>query len=269
MVNCNAVPEQVIPFEIKLGITVIVATNGVIPALTAINEGREPVPFKGTKPIFAPVLLQLNITPGVALENITAGTVAPVQYTWLGIGFIIGVGLTDIVNITGIPGQVIPPAVILDVTVMVDTNKLLPKLVAVKEGKEPVPFNGIKPMLSPVLLQLKITPGVVLVNTMEGTIAPVQKALFGIGLISGLGSTDIVNTTGVPLQVIPPAVILDVTVIVDTNKLGPVLVAVKEGKDPVPFNGINPILSPVLLQLNTTPGVVLLKIMVGTIAPAQ
>lgn len=80
MVNCNGVPVQVIPPDIKLGITVMVATNGVIPALTAINEGSEPVPFKGTKPIFAPVLLQLNTTPGVELTNITAGTVAPVQY---------------------------------------------------------------------------------------------------------------------------------------------------------------------------------------------
>jgi len=107
---------------------------------------------------------------------------------------------------TGTPGQVIPPEVMLDVTVIVDTNKLLPKLVAVKEGKEPVPFNGIKPMLSPVLLQLKITPGVVLVNKMEGTIAPVQKALFGIGLISGLGLTVIEKLKGVPVQVTPALV---------------------------------------------------------------
>ena len=44
MVNCLAVPPQVLPPLVKYGVTMIIATIGEVPVLVAVNIGIEPLP---------------------------------------------------------------------------------------------------------------------------------------------------------------------------------------------------------------------------------
>jgi hypothetical protein len=44
IVNVWAVPEQLTPPLLKVGVTVIVALTGEVPPLVAVNAGNEPVP---------------------------------------------------------------------------------------------------------------------------------------------------------------------------------------------------------------------------------
>lgn len=70
--------------------------------------------------------------------------------------------------------QVIPLDVKLARTVNVDVKGAVPVLVDVNEGTFPVPMVGPNPMGSGVLLQLNVAPGTSLVNTVAGTVTPVQ-----------------------------------------------------------------------------------------------
>jgi hypothetical protein len=45
IVNVWAVPEQLTPPLVNVGVTVIVALIGEVPALVAVNAGNEPVPL--------------------------------------------------------------------------------------------------------------------------------------------------------------------------------------------------------------------------------
>lgn len=78
------------------------------------------------------------------------------------------------VNVIGVPVQVVPLLVKLAVTVKVEVNGVMPALVATKEGTLPVPESGARPIAWLVLLQLKTAPATGLVNTTEGTTAPAQ-----------------------------------------------------------------------------------------------
>jgi len=57
IVNVWAVPEQLVPPLLKVGVTVIVALIGDEPALVAVNAGSEPVPL-APRPIDVFELLQ-------------------------------------------------------------------------------------------------------------------------------------------------------------------------------------------------------------------
>ena len=78
------------------------------------------------------------------------------------------------VNVIGVPVQVIPLLVTKGVTVKVEVSGVVPAFVAVNEGTLPVPFTGANPIASAVRVQLKTVPGVLLVNTTEGTDEPTQ-----------------------------------------------------------------------------------------------
>lgn len=58
MVNVVAVPEQVVPPLVYVGVTVIVAVTGAVPLFTAVNEAMLPVPL-AARPIEALLLVQL------------------------------------------------------------------------------------------------------------------------------------------------------------------------------------------------------------------
>lgn len=57
IVNVSGVPEHALPLE-KMGVTVIVATTGWVPWLTAIKVGKLPVPL-ASKPMLGSLLVQL------------------------------------------------------------------------------------------------------------------------------------------------------------------------------------------------------------------
>ena len=74
----------------------------------------------------------------------------------------------------GVPKQVTPLFVKLATTLKVEVNGVVPALVAVKEGTFPIPEFPGRPMASFVRLQENIAPGMLLVNTTDGTVAPAQ-----------------------------------------------------------------------------------------------
>ena len=71
------------------------------------------------------------------------------------------------------------------------------------------------------------------------------------------------------MHVTPLLVYVATTVKVATNGPLVLLIPVNGGMPPVPDTGPNPMLSPVLVQLNTAPGTLLIKKIGGTFAPAQ
>lgn len=65
----------------------------------------------------------------------------------------------------------------------------MPALVVVNDGTLPVPLVEPKPMASAVRDHVKIAPGVLLVKTTDGTVAPTQYVWFATGSTDGFGFT--------------------------------------------------------------------------------
>ena len=108
IVNVIGVPGQ--PFA--TGVTVIVATTGTIPALVAVKLAILPVP-EAARPILGVLFVQLYTVPATefVVLNTTAFVAEPLHTTWLDTGLMIGVGLTVIVKVIGVPLQVTPALV--------------------------------------------------------------------------------------------------------------------------------------------------------------
>lgn len=86
-------PGQVL----AVGVTVIVATTGVVPVLVAVKEAIElPVPLEA-RPMEALELLHPKVVPVVVLVKFITGTVAPVHRLMLAGTVTFGLGLTVIV----------------------------------------------------------------------------------------------------------------------------------------------------------------------------
>lgn len=87
--------------------------------------------------------------------------------------------------------QVTPLLVIEDTTENVEVIGPVPALVATKDGILPVPEVAPKPIsgVGTVRLQVNVAPGVVLLKTMEGTVAPAQYVWLATPAILGVGLT--------------------------------------------------------------------------------
>jgi hypothetical protein len=77
----------------------------------------------------------------------------PLQITWFDTAFTVGVGLTVIVKVRGVPVQVVPPLVKLGVTVIVAVTGDVPVLTAANEAMLPVPLAA-KPIEVVLFVQL-------------------------------------------------------------------------------------------------------------------
>lgn len=82
IVKLLAVPVQVTPPLVKLGVTVMVATTGNGVAFLAIKAGILPVPLT-PNPICGVLFVQLYTVPAAAPVNTTAAVVAPSHTVWL------------------------------------------------------------------------------------------------------------------------------------------------------------------------------------------
>ena len=60
------------------GVTVIVATTGVVPAFVAVNEGIFPDPV-AARPMDASLLVQVKVVPVTGLVKLIAVVAAPLQ----------------------------------------------------------------------------------------------------------------------------------------------------------------------------------------------
>lgn len=75
------------------GVTVIVATTGAVPALTAVKAAISPVP-EAARPIDGALFVQENVVLGTAPVKEIAVVEVPLQLTWLETGFTVGAGFT-------------------------------------------------------------------------------------------------------------------------------------------------------------------------------
>jgi hypothetical protein len=159
---------------------------GVAPALVALNDGTSPMPF-ATSPIAVLLFVHANVVPGVGLLNALAGTVVPLQTTIFEGTETVGVGFIVIIYVEGVPGHPFAEGV----TVIVPDIGVVPELVAVNAGTFPMP---LAPSPIEVLLfdHAKVAPGVILVNALTGTVAPLQTAKFAGTTTVGVGFTVII-----------------------------------------------------------------------------
>ena len=113
------------------------ADTGVDPLLIPVNAGMLPIPLAEANPIPVLLLVQLYIVPGTAPENVTAVVVPFLHTAWSGTASTVGVGLTLMVNIFGVPVHDTAPFVKVGVTVIVAVTGAVPILTAVNEGRLP------------------------------------------------------------------------------------------------------------------------------------
>src|ERR1700759_4683315 len=90
MVKVTGVPLQP-AFLVSIGVTVMVATMGVVPGLVAVNAGMFPNPVAG-KPM-AGLSFVHGKTPPVPVK-LTAVVEPPPFTVWLATGFTVGSGFT-------------------------------------------------------------------------------------------------------------------------------------------------------------------------------
>lgn len=120
------------------------------PVALVDTKFRLPVPL-AARPMAVLLLVQLYTVPATGPLKACV-TVAPAQTVWLATGFAVGIGLTVIVNVIGVPGQV-TPLLKFGVTVMVATCGVVPVLIAMKEAILPAPAAA-RPILVLLLVQL-------------------------------------------------------------------------------------------------------------------
>ena len=92
------------------------------------------------------------------------------------------------VNVTGVPVQVVPALVKVGVTVMVAVTGADPRLTAVKAAIFPEPLAA-KPMLVVLFVQVYTVPVTGPVMVTAAVVAPLHKTWFTIGVTAGVGFT--------------------------------------------------------------------------------
>lgn len=261
IVNICELPVQLTPPLVYTAVTVIVATNGAVPALTAINEAILPVPF-AANPIDGALLVQLKesapVGPVVGLLKLITAVGVPLHTTWPATGFTIGVGFIVIVNVTGVPTQPLATGV----TVMVAVIGPLVALVVKNGSISPLPLAA-RPMPVLLFVQLKTVPATVPPTVpskaISNVVAPVQYTLLLTGKTVGVGFTVIVKFFEGPVQLAPPLVYTGVTTIVAVTGTFVAFNAVNDPILPVP-PAARPIDGLLFVQLKTVPATAPLKL---------
>ena len=133
----------------------MVATTGALVALSAVKLAILPVPL-AARPMDVLLFVHVNTVPTTVPLKVTGAVGDPAHTAWLTGWFTFGVGLTVIVNVIGVPEQLVPPFVNTGVTVIVATTGTLVALIAVNDNISPVPAAP-KPMEAVLLVQLYVT----------------------------------------------------------------------------------------------------------------
>jgi hypothetical protein len=149
------------------------------------------------------------------------------------------------------------------VTVIVPVIGVDPGLVAVNAGTFPLPLAP-SPMAVLLFVHINVVPGVEDVKFVAGTVAPIHTTILAGTITFGAGLTVMVYVDEVPVQ----PLIEGVTVMVAMMGVAPGLVAVNEGTFPFPL-APSPIAVLLFVHENVAPGVVLVKLVAGTVAPLQ
>ena len=157
IVNVIAVPTQLTPAFVYVGVTIMVAVIGAVVALVATKDPILPTPL-AANPIEGVLLTQLKTTllpplPLLGLTNAIAAVDDPLQSIWLATAFTVAVGFTVMVNVVVMPTQLTPLFVNVGVTVIVATTGVVVLLVATKVGILPVPL-AVMPIDAALFVQL-------------------------------------------------------------------------------------------------------------------
>jgi D-ribose pyranose/furanose isomerase RbsD len=169
------------------GVTVIVATTGVVPALVAVNDAILPVP-EAARPIEGVLFVHENVVPETALVKVTATVGLLLHTVWLEMLLTVGVGLTVMVKVVEEPEQLKPPFVNTGVTVIVAITGAEPALVAVNEAMLPAP-DAARPIEVALFVQLYTVPGTGPVNDIAAVCALLQTVWLLTALTAGVGLT--------------------------------------------------------------------------------
>ncbi len=250
---CN-VPEQ--PFA--EGVTVMMATMGVVPELTATNAGMLPEPL-AARPMLGWLFVQVNVVPEMVPAKFTAAVIAPLQTVWSAGSETVGVGLTVIVKVWEGPVQPFAEGE----TVIVATIIVVPVLVAVKAAMFPEPLAA-RPMLGWLFVQMNVVPETAPEKFTAAVVAPLQSVWSAGSATVGVGLTVMVKVCDVPVQPIAEGETVMVATIVEV----PRLVAVKAGMLPEPL-AARPMLGWLFVQLKFVPGTVPEKLTAAVVAPLQ
>ena len=152
MVNVIGAPEHdTLPF-VYVGVMVIVELIGVLPVLVVTNDGMFPVPL-AANPIAVFELVQLYTVPGTKPVGVTTVVLPPTQIVWLATALTVGIGLTAIVNVVGVPVQPKPALVYTGVAVIVPDIVAFVVLVVTNDAMFPTP-DAPRPIAVLELLQL-------------------------------------------------------------------------------------------------------------------
>jgi hypothetical protein len=240
MVAVIGVPGQLL----AVGVIVMVAVTGVVPLFVAAKEAMSPEP-EAARPMEVSLLVHEKVVPFTALVNAIAVEAAPLQTAWIdGVATAFGVGLTVMVAVIGVPGQLLATGV----TVMTAVTGAVPLLTAEKEAMSPVP-EAARPIVVLLLVQLKVVPLTVPVKAIAVVDPPLQTTCVdGAAVAVGVGFTVIVAVTGAPKQPLANGV----TVMVDVTGVVPALTAVNDGILPDP-EAPRPMVELLLVQVKVVP----------------
>ncbi len=108
-----------------------------------------------------------------------------------GVATAVGVGLTVIVNVIGVPVQSVPPFRKLGVTVIVAVTGALVALVAVNDAMSPVPLAA-RPIDGVLLVHVYTVPVTAPLKVTAVVAAPLQRVWFDTAFTVGVGFTVIV-----------------------------------------------------------------------------
>jgi len=184
----------------------MVATTGELPLLMAVKLPIVPDPL-AAKPIVELLLVQLKIVPATDPENDTAWVLAVLHTTWSTGSATVGIGLTVMVTVIGVPAQ--PLAV--GVMVYVAVPAALP--VAVNTCAIELPLPADAPLTPDWLtVQLKVVPATGLLSEMEGATPEHTVCDDGVAVTVGVGLTVMVTVIGVPAQPLAVGVMVYVAV---------------------------------------------------------
>jgi hypothetical protein len=171
----------------------------------------------------------------------------------------VGVGLTVIVKVIGVPVQPFAAGI----TVIVATTGDVPAFIAVNEAMSPVPFAA-SPMVGWSFVHAKVVPATGPPKVMAVVVAPLQYAALPIGLTAGVGLTVIVKDIDVPVHPLADGI----TLIIAITGVVPVLFAVNETMFPVPLNA-SPIDGSLLVHEYVVPATGPLKLIGAVFTPLQ
>lgn len=169
-----------------VGVTTIVANIDPEVELVAAKDGISPIPL-APMPINEFELVQLNEPPIGRLTKLVVGIITLWQTSIFEGTVTIGVGLTVIVYVEGVPIQLFTVGITIIVAVILDVLVF----VAVKVGIFPVPIAA-KPTAVLEFDHVNVPPAGKLIKLDAGTVPLLQTTMLAGTVTNGVGLTVIV-----------------------------------------------------------------------------